>query len=1247
MTTAEILEAMTDRGKFELLATSILRKANKNYEAVLHLGVNAAGETIKSPLDGFCLIPGSIPPHFVMIQHTTTDRQGLEKKWLYDYRNAPKATTASASDDGDLTKAGQQAKKLRRDFPDSQFTLVLSTNQRLSVELLIKVYTESARLNIVCDIWEQSRLAGFLDAEPEGQWFRKEYLGIVAEMLSESLLRSICEQSIASYERDLLLIRPQGWISRHDDDRIANSIQDKTYAVQILIGESGFGKSTVACQALHKHLSSGGFGLWVPAHLVETSVSLDDLIDRVLRAFCPSLLTGAGKMALRFTEGAQFLIAVDDINRTKSPSQLLRHILTWSRPQQTSTTDSQKSIPPFLVLCPAWPQVWGTVNLEFNQASWVDTAYIGPMTLTEGATAVQSAVRIVGLALPQMEAEALSRRLGNDPILIGLFGSLLTPENLDKLNSLTENVVEKYIETRINEASSSSSAYYIPADFRTALNSLAIQMLQRRRLYPSWEEIQGWFQNSLERIAILRELIQLEKLCRVSDVAGKATFVFRHDRIQEMLLTRAATAALSESATAADLLDEPYYAEIFGRVLSRSNQNREFLQEVRRRNPVALIEAIRQFGTPTSDYHHMIVEAAKEWANGEVATKMVPESVLDAACWSLVETDSPAVLEITESFPRSPLTLLARLRNGSTDSGARYCTRKGGLEPAVNDQLRDHTLDIAKRNHGQQIVNALKDLLRIAILTDNERRGLLALAGYLATDELEEAIASCWNLAVDKAFVLLEAIWAAIHCCSSQPGKLLDPLMLAWVDLPEKDDRPGYPGLMEVAEELCRALARGIPERVINYLVVQYNACEPLRRSIAYTVQYVDTPSAVELIVRYAADTDKSLEGTNKFAPWLLSLGDHWDVFRDHSRSLSQLSMTRLQELWSNEENDLYVKRAAFHIWLKATRLEHLDNLRAIPSQSPRYQHVLIKRMQLGDQSVLPDILAALPFEGYWSSYWLRFAHIVWCNESMGVTDKQIEALKDNTPIDYSNGWSDPHFHLSELLMQIPSQDAENLLAKHWAHLQFSPLFVQAALFVGTPKCLELASVTIAKYPAGVEIFKLISSHFGFMNTEREKYVTQRHLDSLLPYLDRLEEHDLWELAEVCQRLGIPEWSKRHLSGKLTEHWRKRYLPTDGDLLQALDELAADDHGEWRTTFWLEDAEKRHDSKQRILEIVDRWLESHPTVASFQIAAQCIRSCGSRANLSLLDKYVIDGPQSTVAQMKASTRYFVCRRSLD
>jgi hypothetical protein len=53
MTTAAILESLADRGRFEHLATSVLRRAEPSYSAIIQTGVNV---TWLSALADFGLI---------------------------------------------------------------------------------------------------------------------------------------------------------------------------------------------------------------------------------------------------------------------------------------------------------------------------------------------------------------------------------------------------------------------------------------------------------------------------------------------------------------------------------------------------------------------------------------------------------------------------------------------------------------------------------------------------------------------------------------------------------------------------------------------------------------------------------------------------------------------------------------------------------------------------------------------------------------------------------------------------------------------------------------------------------------------------------------------------------------------------------------------------------------------------------------------------------------------------------------
>jgi hypothetical protein len=81
-----------------------------------------------------------------MAAFTTEKCESLERKWLFDHTNAPKAKKASAVDDGDLVKAGRRAAVLRNTHPDATFIVHLCTNKQVDDALMQKVYDRAANL---------------------------------------------------------------------------------------------------------------------------------------------------------------------------------------------------------------------------------------------------------------------------------------------------------------------------------------------------------------------------------------------------------------------------------------------------------------------------------------------------------------------------------------------------------------------------------------------------------------------------------------------------------------------------------------------------------------------------------------------------------------------------------------------------------------------------------------------------------------------------------------------------------------------------------------------------------------------------------------------------------------------------------------------------------------------------------------------------------------------------------------------
>jgi len=189
--TAQEVAKITDEGRFEQLATAVLRQAEPLYRNLCHVGVNAAGQTIRSPLDGICFVPGADPPRMIAAHHTITEEKGLRKKWLHDPSTVTRRKGShSVAPPGDLIKTSQTVEEERNRSPNLRVTLVLTSKGEPTEDVVRDVTAAGSARGIDVDIWSRSRLCDFLDHDPRGQWLRREFLGIEQEQLSVELLPS-------------------------------------------------------------------------------------------------------------------------------------------------------------------------------------------------------------------------------------------------------------------------------------------------------------------------------------------------------------------------------------------------------------------------------------------------------------------------------------------------------------------------------------------------------------------------------------------------------------------------------------------------------------------------------------------------------------------------------------------------------------------------------------------------------------------------------------------------------------------------------------------------------------------------------------------------------------------------------------------------------------------------------------------------------------------------------------------------
>jgi hypothetical protein len=112
---------------------------------------------------------------------------------------------------------------------------------------------------------------------------------------------------------------------------------------------------------------------------------------------------------------------------------------------------------------------------------------------------------------------------------------------------------------------------------------------------------------------------------------------------------------------------------------------------------------------------------------------------------------------------------------------------------------------------------------------------------------------------------------------------------------------------------------------------------------------------------------------------------------------------------------------------------------------------------------------------------WLQYAHNVWCDELKAVVEEHLESFTENIPRDFSGGFLNRHYEVSGLLANIPIEDAVILLDKHWPHLGYGGKFIQTALGIGTPRCLQLASENLSRCQRDTPVLKHFFMDFRFI----------------------------------------------------------------------------------------------------------------------------------------------------------------------
>ena len=746
--TAREIAAITDEGKFELLATAVMRVAEPRYIALSHPGVNPKAKRSNRRSTALPSFPARIRPHMLAAHHTTTKAKNLEPKWLFDPAKATPRKNAPTTPTGDIVKTAAIVAEERKRAPDMLATLALSTSIEPPEDLVRDAHAIARANRIELDLWPGSRLATFLDS-PKGQWIRHQHLGIPQQRVSTKLLAELSRKSLEAS-------RPVGgdpdtWVERAVDASLAATDGQMIFVT----AEAGLGK-TVAChKLLAAHVSRGGIGLTVSHQLIDQAPTVTHAVDLALRQLHPYLAPEAGADALLQCEAAMpFYLVIEDINRSGHAVALLEKIATWGQ------TAQGKSAPlHWRLFCPVWPQILmgATEQVQKSIAPFIVTCPF--MTTNEGTAAVQRRAAREKQPLSEMDARTIAEALGLDPLLIGLHDLRDKPDPY--------NVVTRFIGSSLARSATRDSAFN-SSDYQTALRALSMEMLTRRNLEPSWPEMTSWFVGTTDTLPALRALAKHGEVIRFANNSIAQRLAFRHDRVRDTLLTGALTEQLVHGNVEPDLLADPFFAELFGRVLAAESAHGSLIAELTSANPLSLFHALSH-ATKSPERAMAIANAIMQWLTSPEGMSRRHHQLRWEAQQVLSNVDSPHVRPIAAHLtPAGWYGLAARLRNGDVSAGLELSMQ---LEPGVNNPWRDSFMDHVKLRFGVNLIKVLGDLLRQPELPQPSRLAAVRFAGHLADARLGESLMTSWRLDGDRTAHLADYLIAAGLCCGDNAGK--------------------------------------------------------------------------------------------------------------------------------------------------------------------------------------------------------------------------------------------------------------------------------------------------------------------------------------------------------------------------------------------------------------------------------------------------------------------------------------------
>jgi hypothetical protein len=1238
LSTAEHLSKITDSSRFEALGSAYLREKYLHLSVLIDTGQNVKGETIKGKVDGFTEYSKN---KFALVQYTTND-SALDYKWLS--KNEKKL--------GDLPKALLEIKALSASRPSATFEIYLVTHQLVSPELAKKVAHFGAQDNLSIIIAENSAISHYLDNN--GQYLRHKFLGIRQDLISEELLRDISWENVEKYRLESS-IKSDFLANLEEREKWILDIYHEANPLCILLGESGLGKSTALYTCMNGLSLQGALCLRIRPKIIAGSNSLADALMQQLRSDYPDLYVTETLLANLIHHKA--LIIVDDVNRFSNPQSVITHLRFLSR---TTAPFSYK------IICPVWPKYW-----EIDPADKDGSETIRALPAADGKAAakvIEKYASALNVPVSSQLTRSIVKDLGGDLLLIGLYcDELSTAASLRSSTGKSVFLLQSFVDAWLDQVSKRNQ---VPLySLAVILATFGEMMLKQRTWSPHYEEIRRWFRAEPEVIHHLN-LLQADQMMFHFDPSGE--IIYRHDRLRDTILAKGFQRLLERTRDHREIIADPYSAELAAIAVATGILTQDDCDLLMSLNPLAIFHALKfAQDLANSAKYPVLLSSIQRWRKQQAQSSwLLPEVREIGLC--LLQFDVADINEVVDTIPITIEIALAKFRSGDLVGALQYFTFGDSTAPFSRNIWQEQVVGHVNLNHRDRLIMAIRSI-NPETFPAGLRASLYRLCGFLQSDKLVAIQYALWSLNPDKE-EYQDYLWGILQSAAGTHREIIEDALAVLQTFSDVPRDPKYQSKNEKSEFLMTfsIIQWSLSEEQIELLADIGRANKDVAGTIAQIFDGLDSPAAVTFVVDYLckrSGADPTTEETREPTTIGWKLSD-----RTREMALSNLALEALGAVWQDRSKSTPRRKLAFDIWkVRASEQDVIARSRAITTDDAAlYVKSIRARVSLGDHQAAEAIKTDI-----------STSKLFWKLEC--IWSKDIQTFLLNL-IEKEDLYRDRRFMAAfwDLLLSIPDANGAAILTSHWEKLKLFWQAIPTALYLSTDATRELARERI--YVLGFqnwpslkeyylqmmhgtvayvrdtdplsygqrsnltflsESFRHLHHIYGFLDRDRSSKLARERLDSLLPYMELLQDFSHRDLADACIRRGWQDWLVEHLYPVMSDEDKKRFRPTDDDLLEELYGISTGNIIGQAFSF----NERRNRlgiSTERILRVLSRFSKTNRSHAGLEVLCFLLQIFGERSHLGLIEIYEVTGDVSDkeVTRLKVDAQYIIRRRSM-